>query len=78
LDRKVKLIRQAAQPPQRRADCETRINHLLFGKKDHAKLIETFWQLRFQLAEMLDAGCWSRPNSRPRWRRNNVIRAGEP
>jgi hypothetical protein len=29
---------------------------LLFGKKDHADLIETFWQLRFQLAEMLDAG----------------------
>jgi hypothetical protein len=29
---------------------------LLFGKKDHANLIETFWQLRFQLAEMLDAG----------------------
>jgi hypothetical protein len=52
LGRKAKLIRRAAQPPQGRADCDNRINHLLFGKGDHANLIETFWQLRFQLAEM--------------------------
>jgi len=56
LGRKAKLIRRTAKPPQGCADCDNRIKHLLFGKKDHANLIETFWQLRFQLAEILDTG----------------------
>jgi len=69
--RKAKLIRRAAKPPQGCTDCDNRINHLLFGKKDYANLIETFWQLRSQLAEILG-------ELAAKVAREHVICAGKP
>jgi hypothetical protein len=55
LGRKAELIGGPSNP-RRAARIVQSHQSFALREEDHANLIETFWQLRFQLAEMLVAG----------------------